>query len=188
MSKYKDVDPILVKDHLVSLRPIDFSSLSDFEAIVSWYKDPLLRPLVTVNFNDGKVMMPTEPLELKHHKEAQDTNQTYMILMDGKVVGDISIDTAFPMLCGDKEACGWLGICVGEAYARGLGAGYGAMKLIEEVARVMGLKRLELGVFAYNHKAISFYERLGYTRFETVVDFTYHEGTWHDDYRMEKYI
>lgn len=171
----------------VKIRPINFEEIEDFEYMTKCYLDDKIRHLFTVDFNNGPTV-PLNPYELRAAKEKSSSNHTFMIEVDGKVVGDASVDTAFDMLLGNKEQTGWLGICIGDASCRGKGVGKIVMKKLENVCKEMGLKRLELGVFAYNEIAIKFYKSLGYKHFETVKKFTYYDGDWHDDYRMEKYI
>jgi len=171
----------------VTLRPIDFNALNEFAAMVKWYQDEEIRHLFTVDFNKGPTL-PQYPEELRQMKRDNHTNTTYIIEVDGVMVGDASIDTGFEMLMGPKEGTGWLSICIGEKAYRGLGLGYEVMKQLEDFCEDKGLKRLELGVFAYNTRGIHFYEKLGYKRFCTVEKFTWYNGGWHDDLRMEKYL
>lgn len=171
----------------VQLRPINYETLLDFELLTKWFMDDDIRHLFTVDFNKGPTM-PLNPKDLREIKAGQEHQHSYMIEVDHHIVGDASVDTAFEMLLGPGENTGWLGICIGEGDYRGKGIGYKVMEQLEDICKSMGLKRLELGVFAYNEKALKFYEKLGYKHFHTVKAFTYYEGRWHDDYRMEKYI
>lgn len=169
----------------VTLRPMDYDGIKDFEMLTKWFMDESIRHLFTVDFNKGPTV-PLSPQDLREVKMQNKSTHSFMVEVDGEIAGDCSVDTAFDMLMGPKTGTGWLGICIGEAKYRGKGVGYKAMVELEEICRKMGLFRLELGVFAYNEKAIDFYKKLGYQHFETVKDFTYYQGTWHDDYRMEK--
>lgn len=171
----------------VTLRPIDFNKLDEFDHMIKWYMDEEIRHLFTVNFNKGPTL-PQGPEELRKAKKEHNTNTTYMIEVDGVIVGDASVDTAFEMVMGPKEGTGWLSICIGEKPYRGLGLGYEIMRQLEGFCKEQGLKRLELGVFAYNERAIHFYKQLGYKHFYTVKDFTWYKDCWHDDLRMEKYL
>ena len=109
-----------------------------------------------------------------------------MIRYGDKIVGSASIDMNPEYLARKDESSGWLGIVIGDKDHRGKGAGRATMEFLENRARELGATRMELGVFAFNENAIRFYEKLGYRRFHTVKDFTFYNGKWHDDYRMEK--
>jgi len=169
------------------LRPLDFTTLEDFEYMTKWCKDKEIHYLFTVDFHEGLISMMT-PEELRAAKRQQKSNKTFMIMADEQIIGEASIDTEFDMLVGRKEGTAWISICIGEKEFRGKGIGYGVMERLEVICMEMGLDRIELGVFAYNKRAIHFYEQLGYRRFHTVKDFTWYNEAWHDDYRMEKYI
>lgn len=172
----------------VCLRPVDFDTMVDFEYITQCYMDPEIAPLVTVNFNNGEQLLPEDPAKLREHKSKNITSHTFMVEVDGKMVGDVSIDTAFHMLMGESEGTGWISICIGDASLHGKGVARAAMELLEEVAADYGLGRMELGVFAFNKRAIRFYEKMGYNHFATREKFTFYNGLWHDDLRMEKYL
>lgn len=171
----------------VRLRPIDFSSMEDFDYLAKWVCDDEIKHLFTVDFNKGPTM-PINPVDIRNTKIHHDTQHTFMIEADGIVIGDTSVDTAFGNVKGSPEGTGWLSICIGEKRFRGKGLGLQVMEQLEGICKEMGLRRLELGVFSYNHIAIQFYERLGYEHFATVDNFTWYDGRWHDDLRMEKYI
>lgn len=171
----------------IKLRPINYDTLYDFERLTKWFMDDEIRHLFTVDFNKGPTI-PYNPKDLREVKKENLTEYGYMIEVDGQVVGDASLDTSFDMLIGPAEKTGWVGICIGEKDYRGKGIGFEVMQQLEEICRSMGLIRIELGVFAYNEVGIHFYNKLGYKHFHTVEKFTYYNGVWHDDYRMEKYI
>lgn len=166
---------------------MDFNGLEDFEYLTRWFLDESIRHLFTVDFNKGP-QVPLSPGDLRDLKQENSNQKNFMILVNGQIAGDCSVDTAFDMLMGPAEGTGWLGICIGESRFRGTGVGYEAMTQLEDICRDMGLRRLELGVFAYNERAIQFYKKLGYKHFHTVSNFTYYDGRWHDDLRMEKFL
>lgn len=171
----------------VRIRPINYETLVDFEMLTKWFMDDEIRHLFTVDFNKGPTL-PMNPKDLRELKQDHPSQHGYMVEVGSRIIGDVSVDTAFDMLMGPADKTGWIGICIGEKDYRGKGVGYEVMQQLEKICGDMGLKRLELGVFAYNETAIHFYENLGYQLFHTVKNFTYYNGDWHDDYRMEKYI
>ena len=82
----------------------------------------------------------------------------------------------------------WLGIYIGEPDWRSKGIGKTVMALYEEECRSLGYQRIELGVFSHNAGAIRLYERSGFTQIGVIPHFTYSQGEWRDDIRMEKII
>ena len=52
--------------------------------------------------------------------------------------------------------------------------------------KVRDIKRIELGVFEFNTRAQKFYTKLGYKKVGEVKDFTFWEGRFWNDIRMEK--
>ena len=62
------------------------------------------------------------------------------------------------------------------------------MEKFETLVKEISLKRIELGVFEFNKRAQKFYEKIGYSRIGTIDDFTYWNGRFWSDIRMEKYL
>ncbi len=112
----------------------------------------------------------------------------YLILDGDEPIGDLSITIDAPHLKKKEENTGWISICIGEGDYRGKGVAHEAMIFLEEECKALGLKRIELGVFEYNQRARTFYEKMGYETFERIEDFVYFDGKWHADIRMEKYL
>ncbi|AOJ72552.1 MULTISPECIES: GNAT family N-acetyltransferase [Burkholderia] len=79
--------------------------------------------------------------------------------VDGRVVGHGGLET----FSGRRAHCALLGIGVHDAYA-GRGVGGALMAAIVDCAdRALGLRRVELTVFADNARAIALYRRFGFT-------------------------
>ena len=62
------------------------------------------------------------------------------------------------------------------------------MALYDEKCRSLGYRRIELGVFSHNAGAIRLYEKSGFTKIGVIPHFTYSQGQWRDDIRMEKIL
>ena len=78
---------------------------------------------------------------------------------DEKPIGSISLG-GFDWIAGNAE----VGIGIGEEEYRGRGYGTDAMRVIVRYAfRVLNLRRVSLGVFEYNPRAIRSYEKAGFT-------------------------
>ncbi|SHI52937.1 Protein N-acetyltransferase, RimJ/RimL family [Dethiosulfatibacter aminovorans DSM 17477] len=164
---------------------LDKDDLEGFHHIARWDNDPDLAYLITPNFHE-EPLKHVSSLMLQVSYERSGSKEIYMIRCGDRTIGSASIDMNPEHLAGKDEPTGWLGIVIGEKEYHGKGAGKAAMEFLENRARELGATRMELGVFAFNEKAIGFYEKLGYKRFHIVKDFTFYNGKWHDDYRMEK--
>ena len=83
-----------------------------------------------------------------------------------------------------KDRCGTIGIALGRQY---IGRGYGtdAMRVILGYGfREMGLHRIQLGVYAYNQRAIRSYRSAGFREEGRRREVAYHGGRWHDEVLM----
>ena len=112
----------------------------------------------------------------------------YMVCLDEKPVGffDFTIDP--DMLHRKVPRTGWPAVVIGEKSARGKGIGVKVLDFLEIEMKKLGVKRVELGVFEYNERAIRLYEKCGYREFARIPDFTYYDGKMYADIRMEKYF
>lgn len=164
---------------------LEEDDLEGFHHIARWDNDPDLAYLITPNFHE-EPLGPVSSLMLQVSYERSRYKEIYMIYCGDRIIGSASIDMNPEHLARNDEPTGWLGIVIGEKEYHGKGAGKAAMDFLENRARELGAKRMELGVFAFNERAIRFYEKLGYKRFHIVKDFTFYKGKWYDDYRMEK--
>ena len=152
-----------------------------------WVNDPLLIPLIRPSRNkeelEEQVLMTTESL-----KKRLEHIPMYLIYADAQLVGEMNYQIDPDHLFGKKPGTAWIGIIIGEASARGKGVGTQAMQYLEEQIQSQGLKRIELGVFEFNNKAIKLYKNLGYQEIGRIDDFTYWKGRMWQDIRMEKYL
>jgi len=112
----------------------------------------------------------------------------YLILDGDKPIGEASIDTNFPHLVKDKGETAWISIVIGDKSYWGKGVAQKAMEFLEEESKRFGLNRIELGVFGFNQRAKAFYKKLGFNEIKLNEMFTFHNGKWHVDIRMEKYL
>ena len=162
-------------------------SIEDYELIAKWSNSDELIHLLNCNFKKG----PHEhqkALDLYISSKRQKDKYSYIIYDDNMPIGEVSIQID-PMQLAKKDVrSAWLGIMIAEESRRGRGAGKKALEFIENIARDKKCVRMELGVFSYNENAIRFYKANDYEHFQTLPDFTYYDGKWHDDLRMEKYL
>lgn len=154
--------------------------------MTSWYNDESIQHFIKPNFQEG----PFEACTALRIKESLlEKNKYYYLAFDDDLpIGEVSITVDPEHLARKVPNTGWISILIGESSYRKKGYGTKLMAYIEKTARDLGLERIELGVFDFNSNAINFYQKLGYVPFHEFKDFTYWNGTWHSDIRMEKYL
>ncbi|MCT4660470.1 MAG: GNAT family N-acetyltransferase [Tissierellales bacterium] len=152
-----------------------------------WYNDPDILPYLHPNFT-GEDLDPITPAEIRMMVRTKPNRKRYGIYDEKRWIGEVSILEGFDNLVATEPRTAWIGLCVGEKDYWRTGVGRQAMLFLEQEAKQLGFKRIELGVFEHNTKARKLYENLGYKEISTLAKFTYYNGNWYDDIRMEKYI
>jgi len=175
----------------LALRPFDYDSRADLEVMAKWSNDAELRPYSTVHRSDAdyaKVITPEE-IATWRPRARDGTNEakySWICLLDGEPVGECSLQMDVRHALTKEPRTGWFGIILGEPRARGRGYGERYFAMLEDEARRLGARRAELGVFAFNTRAIRLYERIGYARIGEVADLTWWDGRFWPDYRYLK--
>lgn len=170
----------------LEFRLADLDDVSLFETLASWYADPEVRAAMTPNRCEDPLPQQTAE-QLRDGYRHQDKH-VWFIFSEGRMIGEVTLDPCFPGLMRREIPSAWISIIIGEPGFRRLGAGVAAMRFLEETSRNMGLRRIELGVFAFNQRALALYRKMGYTPFGTTPHFTCWNGTWYDDIRLEKWL
>jgi len=157
------------------------------QKILSWENDPVIAPFITPHYDEAA------ELPLVTESDVCDSlsnpnKRNYFICVDDKPIGMASIIRDFPALLKNDGNTAWLGIYIGAPDWRNKGIGKMVMALYEEECRKLGYQRIELGVFSHNAGAIRLYERSGFTQIGVIPHFTYSQGQWRDDIRMEKIL
>jgi RimJ/RimL family protein N-acetyltransferase len=155
------------------------------EALNQWDNDPLLIPLIRPSRTKEELERKVSETPETLRKRLENTH-IYLIYSDGQLVGEMNYQIDPGHLFRKETGTAWIGINIGETSARGKGIGTQAMLYLEEQIRDQGLKRIELGVFEFNKKAIKLYKSLGYHEIGRIDDFTYWQGRMWQDIRMEK--
>ncbi|WP_162268604.1 GNAT family N-acetyltransferase [Trichococcus ilyis] len=152
--------------------------------ILSWENDPAIAPFITPHYEESELPLVTEA----DVRESLDNPEMrlYFICVDDKPIGIASIIRNFTALLKDDGHTAWLGIYIGDPDWRSKGIGAKVLDLYEEECRKLGYQRIELGVFSHNCGAIKLYEKSGFRRIGIIPHFTYAQGQWRDDVRMEK--
>jgi RimJ/RimL family protein N-acetyltransferase len=164
----------------------DPSDLDAFAALARWYRNPEIKYFIQPNFDEAE--MPDMTAEQIAAGYCRKDKLAYFIYDGSDLIGEVTIDTHFPMLHRSVEKTGWVSVIIGEPEYWRKGVGSAAMHFLEETCRSIGMQRIELGVFAFNERAFRMYQKLGYTEFGRIAHFTYQSGRWYDDIRMEKWL
>lgn len=172
----------------ISFTAADFSDADYVRLYLKWQNDGAIKHLFRF-FESSEDLK--EPLTEKHLQERKrglkgTREERYVICVDGVQVGQVTVMMDPFMLFDKTPRSAFLGIFIGEDFARGKGVGTAAMNFAEERALAMGAIRMELGVFEHNSVAFQMYKKLGYVEIGRNRDFTYWDGRMWDDVRLEK--
>ncbi len=152
-----------------------------------WENDPALIPFMRLNKNQD-ALEKRKTITIESLNERLKDHQIFLIHLDGQLVGEVNFMVDPAILYKKESGTAWIGIDIGEEAARGRGVGSAAMLYVEQQIQLDGHKRIELGVFEFNHNAIRLYQKSGYTEIGRLDDFTYWQGKMWQDVRMEKYL
>lgn len=173
-----------------TILPIDFTLKTHLHAFLKWERDEELNALTIPKMSaDIPPKNSTEEELLERflsHEAFRDG--TFIIAVEDQLVGFLSIQMNPTHLVKNEPSTAWLGLTIGERKYWGSGAAQFAMEFFEKEARLRGAQRVELGTFAFNHRAQKFYQKLGYIEFSRIKNFTHLNGQVFDDIRMEKYL
>jgi RimJ/RimL family protein N-acetyltransferase len=152
-----------------------------------WENDPTLIHLIHPN-QDRRALETRKIVTVKTLQGQLEHHHTYLIYLQGRLIGEMDYQVDPGHLYRKESGTAWIGILIGEEAGRGRGIGSLALQYLEEQIRAQGWKRIELGVFEFNTKAIKLYQKLGYREFARIPNFTYWAGRMWQDIRMEKYL
>ena len=184
--KLPDSDSVLPAGSELEFRPADLEDFSLFKTLASWYEDPEISATLTPNRFAAEIVPPTAEQILSSYREQK--KLVWFIFKDNSLVGEVTLDPDFKYLKKDLPGTAWVSIVIGERKYWGRGYGTAAMCFLEQQARELGCQRIELGVFDFNKRALHLYFKMGFKEIGTRPDFTYFDGVWHDDIRLEKWI
>jgi RimJ/RimL family protein N-acetyltransferase len=158
-----------------------------FAALARWYSDPDIKYAIRPNFLEGEMPDLTEA-QLAAEFGRNPGKNIYVIEDTGRLIGEVTLDTAFQKLCSPAGRTAWISLLVGEKDYWRLGVGWSAMQFLEATCRKMDLNRIELGVFEFNQAAQRLYRKAGYVVICRTEHFTYRPDKWYADIRMEKWL
>lgn len=169
----------------ITIVPLLEASDDIVETFNRWNNDPEIVHLIRPTRSE-------EELAAEHKMTVTDltdrlqTHDIFLIYADDKLVGEVNVMYDANHLYVHEPGSAWLGLVIGEAAGRGKGAGSEALRLLEERLREQGTPRIELGVFGFNEAAHRLYKKLGYKEIAYLEAFTYWNGRFWPDIRMEK--
>ncbi|WP_409250777.1 GNAT family N-acetyltransferase [Bacillus sp. SCS-153A] len=152
-----------------------------------WENDSTIIHLIRPNFTKEEFEH-REEVTLSQLKKRLENHRHYLIYSEDKLIGEMNYMIDPVHLFKREPETAWIGITIGEPEGRGKGIGFHAIQHLEREIEKEGLKRIELGVFEYNTRAIKLYEKLGYKKIGELEDFTYWQDRMWKDIRMEKYL
>lgn len=156
------------------------------DALNRWENDPTLIRMTRPNQN--KSDLERERITLDSLTQRLESQHIYLIYLNEQLVGEMNYMVDPSHLYKKEQGTAWIGITIGESEGRGKGIGYSAIQYLEEQIKKQGLKRVELGVFEFNIKALKLYQKLNYKEIGRIEDFTYWQSKLWSDIRMEKYL
>jgi putative acetyltransferase len=150
--------------------------------------EPADLPDVTEAWNQpkayaGTLQLPFTSLEARQARYAANTGSTRLVaVIEGKAIGMIFLSREE----NRRSHVGSIGMAVHDAYA-GRGVGTALMAAVVELAdNWLQLKRLELGVYADNARAIALYERFGFEREGVYRAYAWRNGAYADSLAMAR--
>jgi putative acetyltransferase len=132
----------------------------------------------------GTLQLPYTSVESRERRHASAPGPTRLVAeIDGKAIGMIFLGREEQ---ARRSHVGHIGMAVHDAYV-GRGAGTALMAAVIELAdNWLQLKRLELGVYADNTRAIALYERFGFEREGLNRAYAWRAGAYADSLMMAR--
>lgn len=152
----------------ITYRETDFDSLIDCELLAGWYNDPKIKHLYSL-FSDAKGYETKFTAEYFQRTGGNYpigvTNRNLIVLLDGVPIGQATFEIDTPKLLTRTQNTAWLALVIGSDDHKRKGIGKEITKHLEYLAAEAGAERIEIGVFEYNHRALSFFTSQGYLEF-----------------------
>jgi len=167
----------MLKGELVQLKAPDRSALP---AYVEWLNDQETRGYLAIESTYPLTMAEeTNWYESMLHKE-NDKAFAIHTLADDVLIGNVGFHNI-----SWKNQAATVGIFIGNKNYWGKGYGTEAMRLALYIAfQELNLRRVELGVFAFNSRAARSYEKLGFVVEGRKRQWVYRDGIFHDVIEM----
>ena len=177
-----------MKNLNITYKTLDTPTDNELELIEKWRNNPKIKPLVTVHRCDDDLTKKTSISMLIKEYADKEYTRRFLILWDGQPVGEINYQWNSRHLLNKDGKTAWVGILIGEDYARGKGLGFKAIQFLEkQIIKDKG-NRIELGVFEFNKPALGLYKKLGYQEIGRVSELTFWNGKLRASIQLEKTI
>ena len=170
---------------MVTLKRLVDASEPMVDTFNRWNNDPSIVHLIRPNRSEDELNA-YHQMTVDDLAERLQNHEIYLIYAEDVLVGEVNVSYDAPHCLVKEAGSAWLGLVIGEADGRGKGVGMAALRLLEERLREKGVPRIELGVFAFNEAAHRLYQKSGYQEIGRIEGFTYWNGRFWDDIRMEK--
>jgi RimJ/RimL family protein N-acetyltransferase len=158
--------------------------------LVRWANDTEIRHLSqqfeSEELSQERLSLDTPRLQRMLKRAQGKGKHVQLVELKGEIVGEVTLEMDSPQLFEPAPQTAWFGIIIGEEHARGHGLGNLAMQHLEELAKTLGAKHAQIGVFEFNARARRLYETLGYQELTIIPDFTWWKGKRWRDIRMSK--
>ena len=138
------------------------------------------------NYRFGTLRLPYETADFWRRRiEAADAGHLGLVaVLNGRIVGSIGLQR----LAGRRAHSGELGMGVHDDFqGRGIGSALVAA-VVETADRWLGLKRLQLTVYADNAPAIALYRKFGFVVEGTHRAFAFRDGAYVDALAMARLV
>ena len=109
-----------------------------------------------------------------------------IVSADETPIGQAVIEIDTPKILTKKANTAWLALVIGEPTYRECGLGKLIVEDLEKSAGASGARRIEIGVFEHNERALHFFQQLGYEPFERRKARTWYRDRLWDEIRMLK--
>jgi RimJ/RimL family protein N-acetyltransferase len=173
----------------LSLRPIDYQSVSDLNLLVKWFNDPELRSMY-MGRKDEAHIPPLETIEsIKNHRLNRDPAfeplGEWMIIADQVPVGEVSLILNPPHKRSRGEKVVWPSIAIGEkSYLRkGIATWVIGQILLE--GKKVSATHVEAGIYEFNLPMRKLIQKIGFKEIARIENFTWFEGRKWADVRYE---
>ena len=173
----------------IEIQKININNDEHIRSIVRWdNSDDFYHFITPVKCGDKRENHTFESIKKEYKKNPDSTHNTYIILDRKRPIGSFSIQMNPKHLMKKSEETSWIGLTIGEKEYWGRGVAKTAMDYIERESKKLGAVRIELGTFEFNRRAHAFYKKCGFLEIGRLKKFTYWNGKYWDDIRMEKYL
>ena len=173
----------------LTFRDICPTDSRDGVLLARWNNDPALKFLINRFPTPESTAVRFQPEHFRYSRPPDAPPWgAYIVRLDDTPVGFATFELDTPKLLHREPCTAWFALMIGEPVGRGRGLGQEIMAALEARAAAAGAVRGEIGVFEHNHRALAFFQRLGYQEFTRLPRRTWVDETCHGEVRLEKML